>query len=740
MTARSILWSSAPARRTRAAGLFPLWFAAAYVLIVTAPAEAYIGPGAGFALLSSVFVLFLAILSALLTLLTWPVRWVIRALRGRRAFRGARARRLVILGLDGLEPSLVERFMAEGKLPNFSRLREMGSFSRLGTATPPLSPVAWSCFLTGVNPGKHNIFDFLNRDKRTYLPNLSSVRIRGPSRTLKLGPYRLPLGKPEIKLLRGSRPFWNVLGDHNIPATVLRVPITWPPEKFRGVLLSAMCVPDLRGSQGMFSFYTTNAGAVSERTGGEQIVLRRDGTRVSADLIGPENDIRPGSGPMWASFHIDLHPAGTSGTLHLDGETTRLERGRYTPWLPVTFRPGLGVKVRGICQFLLLRTEPHVEVYVTPINIDPEKPAMPVAYPTYFSTYLSKRFGPYATLGLAEDTWSLNEGLIGDDDYLHQCVQADEERERMWFDALKNTPQGLICCVFDGPDRIQHMFWRYIDEQHPANPSRREGIPAERGARRDSRTSDSRTSVNGHGRTIEEMYVRMDRLVGQTMEKVRDGRTVLMVISDHGFNAFRRGIDLNRWLIENSYMALKPGGEGESYLRGVDWTKTRAFALGLAGMWINQRGREAQGIVDAGEAPALRSEIAGKLARLKDPDSGETAIRRVMDARDVYVGPYRDEAPDLIVGYNKGYRVDWNTAIGKITDSVFHDNTRAWSGDHCVDPEVIPGVLFCNRKVLSESPRLMDLAATALDLFGVPVPEYMDGRPLQLAMSDAENE
>lgn len=685
------------------------------VLALTAPVEAYIGPGAGIALVSSFFVVFLAVLSALLTLMTWPIRWIIRAIRGRRAMRNTRVRRVVILGLDGMEPSLAERFMAEGKMPNLTRLAEMGTFARLGTTMPPLSPVAWSSFLTGVNPGKHNIFDFLTRDPKTYLPNLSSVQIREPTRSLCIGRYVIPLSKPEIKLLRGSRPFWNVLGDHGIPSTIIRVPITWPPEKFRGNLLSAMCVPDLRGSQGMFSYYSTNADSVRERTGGEQLSARREGDTVYAELIGPPNSIRRDLGVMKCPFRIRLGRDGRPATLYVNGHREPLTVGRYTPWIRVCFKAGLGIKAYGICQFLLRRTEPDVEIYVTPINIDPEKPVMPIGHPSILSNYYAKRIGPYATLGLAEDTWALNEELLTDDEFLHQCLEADAEREKMWFDALEKTPRGLVCCVFDGTDRIQHTFWRYLDREHPAHPSKRGGPPS-----------------NGHDRTIEELYVRMDLLVGETMKRVLDDKTVLMVISDHGFNAFRRGIDLNRWLIEHGYMVLKPGAEHESYLRAVDWSATRAYALGLAGMWINQRGRESRGIVTSEDAMALRKEIAARLGGLIDPQTGQPAIVRVYDARDVYKGPYRDNAPDLIVGYAGGYRVDWDTAIGKVTNSIFHDNRKAWSGDHCIDPSLIPGVLFCNRRIASPAPRLMDLGATSLNLFGIAPPPYMDGRALEV--------
>jgi predicted AlkP superfamily phosphohydrolase/phosphomutase len=206
-----------------------------------------------------------------------------------------------------------------------------------------------------------------------------------------------------------------------------------------------------------------------------------------------------------------------------------------------------------------------------------------------------------------------------------------------------------------------------------------------------------------------------------------------MVLSDHGFNSFRRGIDLNRWLEENGYLKVEDARRLEQHLAGVDWSQTRAFALGLTGIFINLKDRYSQGIVAAGaEADRLREEIARKLAELVDPQTGTKAIKRAYIAPKVYRGPYKDHAPDLIVGYERGYRVSWESAIGKATREIFHDNTKAWSGDHCVDPSVVPGVLFCNRPIDDDRPRLLDIGPTVLQLFGVDVPDHMDGKPLSV--------
>ncbi|MBU0718843.1 MAG: alkaline phosphatase family protein, partial [Planctomycetes bacterium] len=473
------------------------------------------------------------------------------------------------------------------------------------------------------------------------------------------------------------------------------------------------CVPDLRGTQGTFSYYSTRP-ASDEHIGGEQIQVERRGTMIRSHLVGPENTVRAGGGAMTCPFEIEIAAPGR-GVLRIGREKLELIQGRYTPWVRVTFNAGFGIKVKGICQFLLRSTDPEFELYVTPIQIDPEKPALPISHPAVYSCYLSKMHGDYATLGLAEDTWGLNAELLSDDEFLHQCIQADEEREAMFFDALDKTRRGLCVCVFDGTDRIQHMFWRYIDPGHPA--------------------ADGQASQQ-HRNAIEELYSRMDDLVGRTMRACAGDETLLMVLSDHGFCAFRRGVDLNVWLEQQGYLKLKPDGRGKKYLAGVDWSQTRAYALGLAGIWLNTKGREAQGIVEPADAATLRAELCEKLTGLRDDEKDAVAISRAFDAHQVYRGPYKADGPDIIVGYNKGYRVCWEAAVGQPTDKLFHDNTKAWSGDHCVDPKLVPGVLFCNRKIGTSIPRLIDIGPTALDMFGVNVPGVMDGEPLAVADAD----
>ncbi|MBN2301035.1 MAG: alkaline phosphatase family protein, partial [Lentisphaerae bacterium] len=629
-------------------------------------------------------------------------------------------KRFVIIGFDGMDPNLVESMITEGKLPNIARLKEQGCMKSLATTTPPISPVAWSSFQTGSNPGKHNIFDFLTRDKHTYLPVLSSTRIVESKRSLRLGKYKFPLGRNKVQLLRKGKAFWQVLGEHGFTSNILRVPISFPPEKIQGLQLSAMCVPDLLGTQGTYSYYCSGEVDNEAHPNGIAIRVNVEAGKISTYLQGPSNSFVRDNAPVTVPFVIKLK-GESKAQLKIDGHNIILRKNQYSEWVNVRFKLAPGVKIHGICRFLLLSAEHEFRLYVTPVNLDPLKPAMPISHPAVYATYLAKRQGPFATLGLAEDTGALNEHVINDDQFLQQCALIEQERIRMFRDALVNLESGLCVCVFDGTDRIQHMFWRQIDKDHPANNN----VPVK---------------LKGDREAIQDVYGRMDEVVGEAMKRCDDDRTVLMVMSDHGFAPFRYGIDLNRWLADNGYLAFKKKTTDSKYLRDVDWSRTRAYALGLAGIFVNLLGREKLGIVCQGsEADELRREIAEKLCELKHSGHQEQPIVAVHDSHKIYSGPYyKDNAPDLIVGYNRGYRVSWDAAIGRITNHVFSDNTKAWSGDHCIEPSLVPGVMICNRAIDTDKPSLQDIGPTVLDMFGVAVPKFMDGAPMLMHNADGK--
>jgi predicted AlkP superfamily phosphohydrolase/phosphomutase len=613
----------------------------------------YIGPGAGFAFLGSFLTIVLSLLASLVSLCIWPFRMLWLAVRRKGRFGKSAAKKIIVLGLDGLDPKLTERWMEEGKLPNLRRLAENGSYSRLRTTYPPLSPVAWSTFATGVNPAKHNIFDFLNRDLRTYVPELSSAKVTASS----------------VELKRKSKPFWEILGSQGIGSTILRIPITFPAVPFEGRLLSAMATPDLRGTQGSFSWFTSDSTQL-DLEGGLKLPLVKVGAAWEGSLPGP--------GTESIQFQI------ADGKLKVAGKTVELIRGEYTPWVRLKFSAG-----RGIVRFLLTQDEPEISLYVTPVEIDPESPALPISHPAQYAVYLSKLLGTFATLGMAEDTWALNEGAIDEAAFLKQAKSIQAEREAMFFSALDRTKTGVAACVFDTTDRVQHMFYRRLDDG------------------------------SAYGKVIEDLYCDMDRVVGETLRYV-DQDTVLFVLSDHGFCSFQRGVNLNAWLRENGYLTMLNDE--------IDWSRTRAYTFGLSGIYLNLQGREAQGIVTPEEAAGLRIEIRDRLTGLRDGD--RVGIQAAYDSSEIYSGPYLDAAPDLVVGYAPGYRASWDAAVGKVSESVFEDNNRCWSGDHCVDPSVVPGVLFTNQKWEPQDPGIEDMAPTILRLFGVDPPAWMEGRVL----------
>ena len=681
-------------------------------------AWAYVGPGAGFALVGSFMTILLGMLGGLFYMSTFPVRFAIRSLRRRRALRRATVKRIVVLGLDGLDPNLVEQWMAEGHLPEFEKLAKQGSFQRLRTTYPSISPVAWSSFMTGVDPGRHNIFDFLNRDLRTYKPGLSSSQVGGPQRTLRVGPWLIPLGRAAVRNMRKSRAFWSILGDHRIPSNILRVPLTFPPEKFAGALLSAMCVPDLRGTQGSFTFYTTDPELAQvsdddapEATGGERHLVKIEDGVIHATLPGPENSMRDDGAVLELPFTVRLDRERGQVELRIAGKKVRLREREYSPRIRLVFKPAPGVKVHGIARFYVTQLGEHFGLYVTPLNIDPAKPALPISWPGFYSVYLAKLIGQFATLGLAEDTWALNERVIDEEAFLQQTLDHHQEREAMFFNAIAKSREGVVACVFDGTDRLQHMFFRYLDPDHPAN----RGKDTER-----------------YRHAIRDMYVRADDMIRRVREQLGPD-DLLLVISDHGFQSFRRGVNLNTWLQQQGLLQLLPGTSGRgSWFDDVDWSRTQAYAFGLAGIYINQRGREARGIVARGEeTEAVKRKIIAGLSGYRD--NGEVAINEVFDNLVVHPsGPYRDNGPDLIVGYNRGYRASWDGAVGKVSDEVLSDNTKSWSGDHCIDPRLVPGVLFSTRPIHADDPGIMDLAPTILTQFGVDVPDHMTGRSLEV--------
>ena len=607
-----------------------------------------------------------------------------------------------MVGLDGLEPTIVDRLLEGRELPNLARLCEAGGYSRVSTTTPAQTPVAWSTFATGVNPGGHGIFDFIRRDPQTYLPDLALNRYEQKSEFLP----------PKAVNLRRGTPLWTVLAQAGVPSAVIRCPCTPPPADLKGRLLSGMGVPDLRGGLGTSTFYTAREGVATEESEMVVTVKPDSSGAICTHLTGPRNP--KARADATAQLLVDVDRTERKVIVRSDGQPGALEvpLGKWSDWLKVKFKLGMLQSVAGMVRFHLVRLEPFLELYASPVNFDPAAPMFPISAPWDFAAELQRALGTFYTTGMVEDHTGLTNGRIDEAAYLDQCEQVMCEREAMMSHELARLKEGLFFVLFDTPDRLQHMFWRFCEPDHPAN--RRGADPA-------------------FARAIEEHYRRCDRSVGLALEYADDA-TLVIALSDHGFSSFQRGVHLNTWLHAHGFLALKQGAEpGEAagdFLRSVDWSGTKAYALGLGSLYLNLRGREANGIVAPEGAEAVKAAIASGLGGLMDPARGQVAVRSVVRREEVYAGACVADAPDLIVNFAPGYRVSWGTALGGVPEGLLEDNTKRWGGDHIIDPTLVPGVLFMNRPFRGEGARLLDLAPTILAALGVPKGAAMEGGSL----------
>ncbi len=633
---------------------------------------------------------------------------ILLACRGSQKWHGNH--KLIILGIDGMDPELLKQFMAEGKMPNFSALARSGSFGELTTSIPPQSPVAWSNLITGMNAGGHGIFDFIHRDPKTLQPYFSASQVEPPKHGIHLGSWVIPLGSGTAEQLRHGKAFWEILDEHGIPNSVFRIPANFPPIKADGHTLSGMGTPDLRGSYGTFSFYTDNpmvaAGPVE---GGQIIPVQVQDSQVTADLIGPDNSFRKGSPAVTEHFTVSVDPLAPVAQIEIQDQKFVLREGEWSDWVHVDFQliPFFG-NVRGICRFYLKQAHPRFELYVSPINIDPADPALPISTPKNYSRELAEEVGGFYTQGISEDTKALSAAVLDDREYLEQARTVLAEHRKIFDTEFPKFRSGVFFFYFSSLDLNSHMFWRLMDPHHPEYDG---------------------TLAAQYGSTIADFYHQIDEVLGEVLPKV-DSDTTLLVLSDHGFAPYNRSFNLNTWLLQNGYVVLKenaPSNPNEAFAN-VDWSRTRAYGLGLNGLYLNLRGRERNGIVEPGaQADALLTEIKQKLLQVRDPNNNAVAITRVDRASEVYQGPYADKGPDLLIGYNRGYRAGWQTILGNFPADIFEDNTNPWSGDHCMDYTLVPGVLLSNRKIAASTPALTDIAPTIFAEFGIAKPKDMMG-------------
>ncbi len=623
------------------------------------------------------------------------------------------SKRVLVIGFDGMDPKILSRLIEEGKVPSFEKLNNIGDFLPLNSSIPPQSPVAWANFITGMNPGGHGIFDFIHREPESYLPFLSTSRTEPPKRTIKLGSLILPLSGGKVELLRQGKAFWQILEEYDIPATIFRVPSNFPPAKTKQRTISGMGTPDVLGTYGTFSFYTEQPKELREDiSGGAVFPVEVVDNVVKAQLVGPPNTFKEDNPTAVVDFTVYIDPENRMAKIVVQDEEVILKEGEWSQWVRVKFRMvRLLASLRGICRFYLKETHPVFKLYVTPINLDPKDPAMPISTPKSYSKKLCRRLGYFYTQGMPEDTKALDQGVLDDGEFLKQAEIVLDERMRMFNYELERFRSGLLFFYFSTLDQGTHMFWRLMDPEHPSYDPQ---------------------LVAKYGNVVETLYLKMDEALGIALGYV-DENTTLIVMSDHGFAPFYRGFQLNTWLKENGYVALiDEWRQGETeFFMNTDWDNTMAYALGFNGLYINQAGREEYGIVSPGEEKeALLEELAERLAQVRDPQTGLQVISHVYRTDEVYQGEAMKYAPDLIIGYNWGYRASNETALGQFPRELFRDNTDKWSGDHCMDYVWIPGIILSNREIKYRQPALYDIAPTILAEFGIPLPKEMVGRPI----------
>ena len=611
-------------------------------------------------------------------------------------------RKVIVLGFDGLDHALTEQMINTGRLPALARLATSGGFAALGTTVPPQSPVAWSTFITGLDPGGHGIFDFVHRDPKTMLPYLSTTRTEGSARTIGFGKWQLPLSSGTVELLRRGQPFWELLEQRGVPTTIIRMPANFPPSGTATRELSGMGTPDLLGTYGTFSFYTSEPYAFAGQTlsGGTVYNVRVREGRVVSKLEGPDNPFLKHPEKVAAEFIAYPDQSNQFAKIVVGSEERLLKVGEWSDWVPVSFGLAPTQSLAGEVRFFLKGLDPFFELYASPVNIDPLAPVMPVSTPPEYAAELADATGRFYTQGMPEDTKGLKTGVLTEAEFLAQAKIAGDENRAQYKYVLDSFQDGFLFYYFGNVDQVSHMMWRARDPGHPAYDP----------------VKDTPNAA-----VVEHLYQELDRIVSDTLERLGPD-DLLVVMSDHGFTSWRRAMHLNSWLRDNGYITLTDPARKDDpgFFGNVDWSKTRAYALGLNGLYVNLKGREKDGSVDPAARDALASELSERLLAVIDPATGAPAITKVYRREQVYtVAGAEDIAPDLIVGYTKGTRGSDESALGAMPADVFMDNTSPWSGDHCMDHETVPGILLSNRPLKRAAPTLQHLAGAILAEFGI---------------------
>jgi len=624
----------------------------------------------------------------------------------------------VVLGFDGVDPDLVRLWL--DRLPNLQQLADSGSLTELGTTNPPESPVAWASFATGTNPGKHGIFDFLRRDPETYFPDIGLVQIEKPKFLFGF----LPIRRAKITNNRQGLTFWKHLDASGISTTNLRMPLEFPPASLdRGTIWSGLSVPDIRGTWGTYFYLATDLtqwDLKDTEFGGRLIRLEEEDNVYRADLDGPVDPRSDNFERLVVPVELALNSESTAVTIRMQDQEETIAEGEWSDWFRFQFSIGPLINVNGVSRFYVLETFPELRVYLMPISLSPSEPPFAISSPSDYTVSLAEDFGYFKTLGWIHETWGLNEEQIDEKIFLEDLFRNMDNLEQTLLKEMDEDRSSLYTAVFTATDSVSHMFYRLLDPQHP---------------RFDQSLADQ------YGDSILRVYEKMDSIIGRVLERLGTNDH-LFVVSDHGFHTWRKEFNTNTWLARNGFMTLTGSGDGDeekrlgdmfsggSFFPNVDWSKTQAYAVGLGHIYINLKGREAQGIIEPGEEyQAVIEDIQGKIAQFLDPDSGEKVIQNSYFRDDIYTGDQLEHAGDIQVTFSSGYRTSWQTALGAVPPDIVVANLKKWSGDHCAsDFSDTAGFLASNRKITSPAPNLIDVAPTVYKTFGVMIPKEVDGK------------
>lgn len=614
----------------------------------------------------------------------------------RRRVSRAAGKQVIVIGIDGMDPVLCESMMKAGRLPNLAKLRDAGGFSPLGTSIPPQSPVAWASFINGAGPGSHGIFDFVHRHpEERYKPFYSAAETVGG----------------ETKLLRQGVPFWDYLDAAGIPCTFYDLPSNYPPSPSHHGhcrCISGMGTPDMLGTYGTYQHFADDGpDEPLEESGGKRFKLSFQGDTATAEILGPLNPLASPPTPLKVAFRVHRDRQSNAAMIEVLGRKILLQPGQWSRWTKLEF--GIPwyyfANDAGIVRFYLQEVSPRFRLYVSPVNVDPRAPAMRMSEPESFVKDVARQVGPFYTTGFQEEYSARKNGVFTDDEYLKQAEKVLEERLLLFDHAVNDYDDGLLFFYFSSCDLQSHIFWWDSDAKHPV------------------RSEAEAQEAFGH---VDRLYQRLDGVVRDLMERY-GSRATIFVMSDHGFANFGRQFNLNSWLRENGYLG-PPGCT--SLMSDVDWSLTYAYGLGINGLYLNLKGRERDGIVEPGDKQEeLLAELKERLEGVTD-FNGERVIGNVYRADQVYAGVATALAPDLVVGYRRGYRASWATMLGDLTPEILLDNDSPWSADHCADALEVPGVVFCNRPFGAKGPSLADVAPSILTEFGLPTPPAMTGRSI----------